>query len=361
MEGCGGFRESLCKRIQTCSATLDFSGALFDPRNGVLVVQATLMLALVLPSSLLLFAHFSFVHAALHVALVLFVCAETFTAVLHNTSHRPLFKPHLGALNLVIPYVMAPFLGQTWNTYYFHHCKHHHVEDNGPDDLSSTAIYQRDSALHFAIYFLRFLLCVQVELTMYFVKRRQYGNAAKMLGGELSSLAAFCALTWWRPLPGLAVFIVPLLVMRFGMMAANWGQHAFVRPLTIVDASYNTVAFNDGYHLSHHHNPLRHWSEHPQYRPAQQQEVVSSPLAPHIMTPMSERDSADSMTPITLRGLSFGDVWLLLMWRDYGALADRYVHTGSGCAPSRDAIVRLLRAQTCPAAAPPHPVLPAQR
>ncbi len=330
MEGYGGFRESLFRRIEKLSSKLDFSSVLLDRRNGVFVVYAALLLSLVLPSAVILFVHFTFAHAALHVALVLFVSAETFTSILHNTSHRPLFAPHWSALNLIVPYVMCPLMGQTWNTYYYHHCKHHHVEDNGDADLSSTAAYQRDSAWQFGFYFLRFLLCIQVELAMYFIRRRQFANAAKMLGGELFSLAVFAGFTYWKPLPGMAVFIIPLLVMRFGMMAANWGQHAFTLPLTIIDASYNAVAFNDGYHLSHHHNPLKHWSEHPLYKAA------SCPL----VTPLEDT--------ITLRGLSFGDVWLMLMLHDYPGLARCYVFTGEGARPSQDAIMQQLRAQVRP-------------
>jgi hypothetical protein len=50
--------------------------------------------------------------------------------------------------------------------------------------------------------------------------------------------------------------------MRFFMMAADWGQHAFINPDS-KDASYNCVAFNDGLHASHHENSQRHWSDHP--------------------------------------------------------------------------------------------------
>jgi fatty acid desaturase len=56
-------------------------------------------------------------------------------------------------------------------------------------------------------------------------------------------------------------------------MVGNWGQHAFVdeanpksdfrSSVTVIDVASNRFCYNDGYHTSHHLNPLRHWREHP--------------------------------------------------------------------------------------------------
>ena len=107
-----------------------------DGRNDVLVSQSLQML-LVVASAAALFYHFSWFHAAIHIGLVLHF-ATAYVAILHNASHRALYAPHAAVMELLVPYVLGPVLGHTWYTYYFHHVKHHHVEDNGPDDLSST-------------------------------------------------------------------------------------------------------------------------------------------------------------------------------------------------------------------------------
>ena len=73
------------------------------------------------------------------------VFAESYMSMLHISSHRPLYADGFKMLNGVIPFVLALGFGQTWNTYFYHHVKHHHVEDNGRNDLSSTLAYQRDS------------------------------------------------------------------------------------------------------------------------------------------------------------------------------------------------------------------------
>jgi hypothetical protein len=228
-------------------------------------------------------------------------------SMLHNTSHKLLFRPRFAVLNMVIPYVLCLFFGQTWNTYFFHHVKHHHVEDNGSGDLSSTESFQRDSLAHFLFYFVRFFMFIQMELPYYFFSRGQYMTALKTLSGELLTFTFYAVMLWNWPRAALAVFVVPFLLMRFFMMAANWGQHAFINhrakdahSLTIIHSSYNLLAFNDGFHASHHENSQRHWSEHP-------------------AAAISKIDA--SLENITLSGdVNFGDVWVLLMTKNYNQL-----------------------------------------
>jgi len=57
------------------------------------------------------------------------------------------------------------------------------------------------------------------------------------------------------------------------MMAGNWAQHAFIdaaspdnnyrNSITCINAYYNRVCFNDGYHIAHHLKPTQHWTEMP--------------------------------------------------------------------------------------------------
>lgn len=42
-----------------------------------------------------------------------FVFGEPFTLLLHNTSHRPLFKKQYRLLNSYIPWLVAPFFGHS--------------------------------------------------------------------------------------------------------------------------------------------------------------------------------------------------------------------------------------------------------
>ncbi len=256
-------------------------------------------------------------------------------AMLHNVSHRSLYKAPFKALNLAIPYGLCLVFGQTWNTYFLHHVKHHHVEDNGLNDLSSTSKYQRDSLVHFLLYFVRFFCFVAVELPLYFVHKHQYALAGQAFLGEIASLIVFASLTRVNLAAGLTVFVIPWCLMRFFMMAANWGQHAFINPnskdahsLTILQTSYNHVAFNDGFHASHHENSLRHWSDHPK-------------------AAISQCDA--SFANITFAGdINFGDVWLLLMTKNYDRMEELLFFSNKQLRPSKVEIIEELRRQVAP-------------
>ena len=119
-------------------------------------------------------------------------------------------------------------MGHTWDSYYYHHVKHHHVEGNGPADLSSTIRYQRDSLRHFLHYWARFMFLIWAELPLYFARKGKPALAAKAFASELASYAFFYAA--WRAHPPAAtcVFLIPFGLLRVGLMVGNWGQHALV-------------------------------------------------------------------------------------------------------------------------------------
>src|SRR5262245_24696777 len=71
--------------------------------------------------------------AVAHLAVVFLVFIDRYTLMLHCTSHRRLYARGLGALNHVVPLLLAPFMGQTPYTYYAHHIGMHHPENNLAD------------------------------------------------------------------------------------------------------------------------------------------------------------------------------------------------------------------------------------
>ncbi|KAK8127039.1 uncharacterized protein PG998_002798 [Apiospora kogelbergensis] len=200
----------------------------------------------------------------------------TYTLMMHQHIHaNGILQKTLpwSLLDYLFPYITDPLMGHTWNSYYFHHVKHHHVEGNGPDDLSSTIRYQRDSVLHFLHYFGRFLLFAWLELPLYFFRKGRPFMGAKTMFWDVGNYVTLYLLFQVNPRATTCVFLLPLALMRLGLMAGNWGQHAFVdneepdsdyrSSITVIDVQSNRHSFNDGYHTSHHLNPLRHWREHP--------------------------------------------------------------------------------------------------
>jgi len=263
---------------------------------------------------------------------------DRYILMLHNTSHRPLFKRQYKVLNRFIPWVLGPMFGQTPDTYYAHHMGMHHPENNLEEDLSSTMHYRRDSLLHWLVYFLRFFLLIHIEIGRYFKRRHRLKLRRRMYVGELSwwALVVVLMVVNWRAT--MWVFVAPFITARVLMMVGNWGQHAFIdaeqpgncylNSITCINARYNRRCFNDGYHIGHHIKANRHWTELPGDLLATQAEYAKQGA-------------------IVFEGIDFFLVWLFLMLKRYDWLARCYVQLGDEN-KSRDQIIALLKRRTQP-------------
>ena len=192
---------------------------------------------------------------ALYVPFNIFFYMDRFILILHNTSHRPLFRKKYRILNHYIVWILGPLFGESPETYFVHHIGMHHVEENLEADLSSTMPFQRDSFTGWFRYFLRFFFGTFFNLSIYMAKKRRRKLLIRIIAGELSFflfVAAACLINWQATL---VVFIVPFIFCRFVMIAGNWGQHAFIdasRPedpftnsITLINCRYNRRSFND--------------------------------------------------------------------------------------------------------------------
>ena len=248
---------------------------IMDPRDVpflALMASATLV---VIPFAVYLFlpGRFRWWLGFAYLALVMFGYVDRYILMLHNTSHRLLFRPRWRFMNLYIPWVLGPFFGESPETYFGHHLGMHHPENNLEEDLSSTMAYRRDRFSDFMRYWARFFFLILFELPAYLWRKKRDRLARRLLFGELTYMAWVGLMLWvnWRA--ALFVYVAPVLMVRFLMMAGNWGQHAFIDParpancyvnsITCIDTRYNRRCFNDGYHIGHHLRANRHWTEMP--------------------------------------------------------------------------------------------------
>ena len=260
-----------------------------------------------------------------------------FILMLHNTSHRALFKRKYDILNKIIPWVLGPFYGETPESYFAHHIGMHHPENNLSEDLSSTMNYQRDSFRDFMRYFMKFFIVGIPNLSFYLKRRGRIKLFKMLLCGELSwyVIVAILFLINWRT--ALIVFVVPMIFTRFMMMAGNWSQHAFIdknapencyrNSITCINSSYNQKCFNDGYHIGHHLYPSMHWTD----------------LPLEFQNNLSNYAKEDG---IVFQKLDFFLVWILLMTKSYGTLAKNYISLDPHQTRSNEEIIQLLKART---------------
>lgn len=217
----------------------------------VMIVHLILYFTTSVPSAILLFRNFNLIHGILHAVMQVYYVG-TYTLMMHQHIHqRGILSKKYSAFDKLFPYITDPLMGHTWNSYYYHHVKHHHIEGNGPDDLSSTIRYQRDDVFHFLHYVGRFFCLVWLDLPLYFFRKGRWGLALRAAGWEFGTYFFYYAMaTFVNRKATIFVYIIPFLLLRLGLMAGNWGQHALVDPdepdsdyrssITLVDVAVST-------------------------------------------------------------------------------------------------------------------------
>lgn len=221
----------------------------------VMLTHLVLYLTTSIPSAIYLYYNFHWWHGPLHSIMQLYYMGS-YTLMMHQHIHmRGILNKAYSAIDLAFPYIMDPLMGHTWNSYYFHHVKHHHVEGNGPNDLSSTIRYQRDDVWHFLHYLGRFYFLIWFDLPRYFLRTRKTELALKTGACEIGSYVFYYIMfTYVNARATVFVYLVPLAIMRLGLMIGNWGQHAFVdetqpdsdfrSSITVIDVAVSTTTLH---------------------------------------------------------------------------------------------------------------------
>lgn len=222
------------------------------PTDVVMLTHLILYFCTSVPSAIYLFYNFTYLHGVLHLVMQLWYCGA-FTLMKHQHIHmNGVLAPQYWIFDTLFPYLLDPLHGHTWNSYYYHHIKHHHVEGNGADDLSTTMFYDRDSVFDFACYVGRFFFLIWFELPSYFWRKGQVLNGCKAAFWELGNyLSIYLFYNYANSRATLFTLLLPLTVMRCGLMIGNWGQHAFVDPsdpdsdylssITLVDVPVSAI------------------------------------------------------------------------------------------------------------------------
>jgi fatty acid desaturase len=325
-------------------ATLPQSGSriaamLCDPRDWPFVRLCILLCCTTVPAAFLFFIPglFSWPLGIAYILLNNVVFTGRYILMLHNVSHRSLFRKEFRYLNRFIPWILGPFFGVTPETYFAHHIGMHHVENNMDDDGSSTLKYRRDSLRGFILYYLRFLGTGIPDLYRYLSAHHRSKIRRRLLAGELSYLALTGVLVLVNWKAALIVFVIPGLLTRLLMMMGNWAQHAFIDPaapgnsflnsITCINSRYNRTCWNDGYHIGHHLRPNLHWTEMPGdfLRSAEEYRRRGS---------------------IVFRKADYFLIWIFLMTKSYGALARHFVELDPAHPKTKEEIITLLKSRT---------------
>lgn len=304
----------------------------------VMLTHLLLYFATSIPSAIFLYYHFSWTHGFLHWFMQSYY-AGAYSIMMHQHIHMGgILSKNYWWFDEIFPYIMDPLMGHSWNLYYYHHIKHHHVEGNGPDDLSSTIRYQRDSLVDFLFYAGRFIFFNWLDLPLYFLRKKKLVFAIKSALWEI----AYCAgiyllltLVHWKAT--IFIFVLPVLELRAGIMIVNWAQHAFVdefdpnsdlrSSITLIDAVSNRFGFNDGYHTSHHLNPRRHWREHP-------------------VAFIKQKKRYSNENALVFCNIGYVMITVKLLQKDYTYLAKRLIPIGEQIGMDLEQRIKMLQTKT---------------
>lgn len=312
---------------------------LVDERDVVFLRTTFEVLTRVLPAAVLIFAlpgPWALAAGLLYVPWVFAAYTGRVVLMVHQVTHRPVFKRRLRGLDRVMTHLLPLFVGLTPAAYRAHHVTMHHVQNNGLDDLSSTVAYRRDAPLHFLHYWARFAIFGYFHLTSWLVRQGRGREAARILALEALTFAGFGLAAWWNPAAAFVVFVLPFLLLRFFLMAGNWSEHTFVdadaptdswRNSTILlNTPYNHRCYNAGYHLLHHLKPGLHWAD----------------AVGRFEADLRKYADHDAIVFDGVRNNQ--QIFWKVMTGDWGFLADRLVDLG-GRRPDREARIAFLQAR----------------
>ena len=260
-----------------------------------------------------------------------------FGLMFHCMCHRKtLKKGYQNFFHSYITWIVCPLFGHAPEGYFSHHMGMHHVENNLPDDTSSTMKYQRDSFRDFLLYFVRFLLVGAKNTVLYLYYRKRKKLYMRLTYGEIIFYLFCIGMCFVNLKATLMVFVIPLFFARFVMMLGNWTQHAFVdsndpenmftSAINCINTKYNWVCWNDGYHIIHHLRPGMHYTDMPNEF-------------------LKLKDLFAKNKAIVFDGIHYLHIFTFLMTKRYDKLADNLVNINNMYA-SREEAIQLLKERT---------------
>lgn len=185
----------------------------------------------------------------------------------HHHQHVPTFRS--AALNRALELVYGLHTGMPTNLWTLHHVLGHHL--NYLDQTKDESRWARADGSQMGELEYTF----NVTLTAYpravaVGKRHPRALRPFLLFGTLTWLVCG-ALVWARPLQGLFVYLLPMVTTLFYTAWVTYDHHAglesdnaFEGSYNIMNAWFNRLTGNLGFHTAHHYRQGVHWSRLPE-------------------------------------------------------------------------------------------------
>lgn len=190
-----------------------------------------------------------------------------FSAWNHNHQHVMTFR--IPQANRALEFCFALHTGMTTHTWVLHHVFGHHL--NYLDQSKDESRWARSDGTQMGT--LEYVLTVSATAygRAFEVGKRYPKHQRTFVIYTAATVAFVVAAVAWRPLPGLLVFVLPMISTLLWTSWSTYDHHAGLSTDNPWEASYNIesrgynwIAGNLGFHTAHHLRPGMHWSKLPQ-------------------------------------------------------------------------------------------------
>ncbi len=201
----------------------------------------------------------------------------------HHHQHCMTFRST--AANRFLELCYGLHTGMTTNLWVLHHVFGHHL--NYLDQTKDESRWTRDDGAKMGT--LEYVLTISATAypRAYEVGKRYPKHQRTFVIFALLAVAVVAALVWYRPIPGLIVFVMPMISTLLWTSWATYDHHAglstddpFEASYNIESKLYNLISCNLGYHTAHHLRPGMHWSRLPELH-----ESIKSQIPAHLRGP----------------------------------------------------------------------------
>jgi fatty acid desaturase len=184
----------------------------------------------------------------------------------HHHQHVPTFRST--ALNRLLELCYALHTGVTTNTWLLHHVLGHH--QNFLDQDKDESRWKREDGRSMGVLQYTFTVAATAYPRAYQVGRRYVTHQRQFLIFTALTLLLVAGLVIYRPLPGLILFVLPMICSMLYTAWVTYDHHSGLDTDDHFQASYNNlnrmfnrITGNLGYHTAHHHRQGVHWSKLP--------------------------------------------------------------------------------------------------
>jgi fatty acid desaturase len=186
-----------------------------------------------------------------------------------NHHHQHTMTFHAKALNRILEFFYALHSGVTTNLWLLHHVLGHHR--NFLDHMRDESGWKRVDGKRMRALEYTLKIAATAYYRGYQVGKKYPRAQRDFLVYSVLTLIGVAVLCWFRFVPALFVFVLPMIISLLFTAWVTFDHHsgldtddAFHASYNNVNPLYNFLTGNLGYHTAHHYRQGLHWSKLPE-------------------------------------------------------------------------------------------------